>query len=499
MRCRFRVNFEVWHGALVAALGVAAMASCSGKSVHTGSEQAGGSGGNGGSGTGGAGGTGSANRFPCGRPTPLLDGFATGFVRCDDDSIRREAAMECPSLLPREPAPDYEPSFDSCSRDEECTSAPNGHCSRYPAFPGPLTCQYGCLSDSDCGPDQVCECGIPVGKCVSASCLEDAECEPGFHCATADSTAGCGNLVYACQTPSDECSMTCASGRCMLNENEERVCVQQSCEVGRPFLIEGAARTAERRRDSTWSARCEPMGSSLSAATRAELAEHWTSAGLAEHASIAAFARFGLELLALGAPPELLELTAAAMRDEIEHARVCFGLAAAYGGVPVGPGALAMAGALPARVTLENAVLSTLAEGCVGETLAALEAAESAAHASDPAVAGVLERIAADESRHAELAFRFVHWAMRAASRELRVRVQRELETIRIELVRALARRDGTAPDGDSSEHGVLPASHRAALRLRAFDEVVAPAVALLLRAPEPAGHTRAMSATSSA
>jgi hypothetical protein len=130
-----------------------------------------------------------------------------------------------------------------------------------------------------------------------------------------------------------------------------------------------------------------------------------------EHASIAAFARFSLQLLSLGAPPDLLTATQAAMADETAHARIAFGLASAYAGRPIGPGPLSLAGSLD-DVDAQSIVEGAIAEGCIGETIAALEAAEAAERASDPIVRSLLRRIADDEMRHAELAWRFVDWAL---------------------------------------------------------------------------------------
>jgi hypothetical protein len=65
-----------------------------------------------------------------------------------------------------------------------------------------------------------------------------------------------------------------------------------------------------------------------------------------EHASVAAFARFVLELLSAGAPLELVEGAGDAMRDELRHTQICFGLASAYAGAPIGPGPLDTTGAL---------------------------------------------------------------------------------------------------------------------------------------------------------
>jgi hypothetical protein len=53
-----------------------------------------------------------------------------------------------------------------------------------------------------------------------------------------------------------------------------------------------------------------------------------------------------------------------------------------------------------------------IAEGCFGETRAALEALEAADTESDPVIIDAYAQIAADEQRHAELAFQFVRWAL---------------------------------------------------------------------------------------
>jgi hypothetical protein len=73
---------------------------------------------------------------------------------------------------------------------------------------------------------------------------------------------------------------------------------------------------------------------------RATQAEHWTKLGQMEHASIAAFARLQLQLLALGAPPDLVQACNQALIDETAHTRLCFGLASAYAGRGIGPGPL---------------------------------------------------------------------------------------------------------------------------------------------------------------
>jgi hypothetical protein len=148
------------------------------------------------------------------------------------------------------------------------------------------------------------------------------------------------------------------------------------------------------------------------ARTREFLSKSWLRDALEEHASVAAFARFTLMLLSVGAPPELITASQRASLDEIQHARACFALAKRYGAGDVGPATLEVADSLTAT-SLTDIVAVTVAEGCVGETLGALLATEQLACATDPHVRGVLERIAKDEARHAELAWKFLAWALR--------------------------------------------------------------------------------------
>ena len=54
--------------------------------------------------------------------------------------------------------------------------------------------------------------------------------------------------------------------------------------------------------------------SSLSEKERAQMIEHFSHWALGEHASIASFARFTLQLLALGAPSHLLQASIASGR-----------------------------------------------------------------------------------------------------------------------------------------------------------------------------------------
>jgi hypothetical protein len=214
---------------------------------------------------------------------------------------------------------------------------------------------------------------------------------------------------------------------------------------------------------------------------RSQLAEYWTNAARMEHASIAAFARLVLELLAVGAPHDLVAQAERAMADETTHARLTFGLASAYAGSPVGPGRIAIDGCLDGA-DVGALVATTFAEGCIGETVAALEASEASRHARDPALRAILEKIALDEGRHAEHAWRAVAWGLTTFRTQSR-------EAIRVELARAEKEAAGCEECriGESEvwlAHGIIGDRLRAAIRRTALRDLVSPLALALLEPP---------------
>jgi hypothetical protein len=149
----------------------------------------------------------------------------------------------------------------------------------------------------------------------------------------------------------------------------------------------------------------------LSAEDRAIAANHYAVMAAMEHASVASFARFSLQLLALGAPADLLRDAHQAALDEVEHARTSYALANLFGKTNLGPDKLPGAVAT-LNVNLESFVRALVFEGCVGETLGAAEGKEAARYAVWPELSEVLAKIAADEERHAILAWRSLQWAI---------------------------------------------------------------------------------------
>jgi hypothetical protein len=135
-----------------------------------------------------------------------------------------------------------------------------------------------------------------------------------------------------------------------------------------------------------------------------------TQAAWLEAASVPAFVRLARELEHHGAPA-LAARARAAARDEVRHARA---VATAFGvrvpRVRVHP--------LPLRdldaIAVDNAV-----EGCSGETLGAAVALHQSLHA-DPPWRPLFAAIAADELRHAQLAWDIDRWLGPHARPDLR-------------------------------------------------------------------------------
>ncbi|MDI3288038.1 ferritin-like domain-containing protein [Polyangium sp. 15x6] len=253
------------------------------------------------------------------------------------------------------------------------------------------------------------------------------------------------------------------------------VTIELVCAVGRPLLAEdGPAIAPVEAARRGWSE--EPLAPNvegLSADAREALAERWIRDGLFEHASVAAFSRLALALLAHGADESLVRAAHEAALDEVRHARLSLSLAAAYRGAPLAPRGLPEALSLPLGEGLVELAVSTVVEGAVGETLAAVLASEQAERASDPAVRQVLTGIAEDESRHAELAFRVLAFAIAAGGAPVRDAVAQAFHD-------AAARLPPPPPEPPlpadvAAAHGHVPRGDARAAFVRAMDDVVLP------------------------
>jgi hypothetical protein len=179
----------------------------------------------------------------------------------------------------------------------------------------------------------------------------------------------------------------------------------------------GAPVLAALTEQSEWIEDASPETADLDDITRAALAQAWLDDARKEHASIAAFTRLSAQLLAVGAPPSLLEEAHRAALDEIQHAQMCFTLASMYGGRWNGPGAMPME--VMRGLTADRATIAreALIEGCLGEGMAAVVADVMLGATTDESVKSVWESITRDERHHAEFAWELVRWCIDTGDR----------------------------------------------------------------------------------
>jgi hypothetical protein len=178
---------------------------------------------------------------------------------------------------------------------------------------------------------------------------------------------------------------------------------------GRPHRIDGHVVVA----DAVAGAECAIDPEFLSTLGRSErraLGRLWLEDARLEHSAVSAFLALGAELAALGAPPSLVRRAIDAARDEAVHTRLCLDGARRHTG---------LAWTLPAvrppeppHRSIATLVRESWHDGCLGEGIAARAAREGASRSSAAWTRTALERIARDESTHADLAWRVVEWCV---------------------------------------------------------------------------------------
>jgi len=182
-----------------------------------------------------------------------------------------------------------------------------------------------------------------------------------------------------------------------------------TCMVGRPYLEGGGATVAAARGEAE-----------MDEAAFSEAAAGWLRTAAMEHASVAAFARLTLDLMALGAPLTLLADVQRATADEVKHAELAYALAGRFSGAVVSPGPFPFQQPITPRMDLAAVAADAAREGCVGETMGAWMALWMVEQATDPEVKAALVRISGDETRHAALSWEIVAWALRTGGPEVR-------------------------------------------------------------------------------
>lgn len=269
----------------------------------------------------------------------------------------------------------------------------------------------------------------------------------------------CRNVSFLGQDGNCTCQLydkaVAVDGRAFLTDNG--TCVASIHRSSQPDTWTGASGTSP----SAGPNKGHPWGS---VTVSPDLASHFVSVGLAEHASVASFARVVMELMQLAAPAQLVDRTLEAGREEVRHAQLAFSLARGWSGegYQLGP----LNGLEYAPVSLMELAKQTVFEAILGETPAALRASLALRFASHQGVREFLLQVARDERRHAELAWATVAWAVQAGKAEVLQEVLVALDAAEERLAQSGATKEGNLA------YGILSSELESAVRQEAANLV---------------------------
>jgi hypothetical protein len=274
---------------------------------------------------------------------------------------------------------------------------------------------------------------------IAAGCGPSRDCAGGTSQVTVTPSVAC-ELATGNAT---QCQTVCADGFCHLPSNYVAAYDEAQAEAGVAGTSSGGGGPVCPAYSSDVTITCS-YGDCSGRATEgivhrrvrdgASIGESLAVAAYLEAASVHAFDRLERELAAHHAPAGLRHASRRARRDEVRHTAMMARLARRRGAPVSFPNPPEP---LPVRslfaIARENAI-----EGCVRETYGATAALVWANCAPDPEVAAVLRSIAADECRHAELAWDVAAWAAPRLSPDER----RAIDLAMREAIQTLAEKD---------------------------------------------------------
>lgn len=304
------------------------------------------------------------------------------------------------------------------------------------------------------GCDSVLGCSCSGSGCDSLYADKDKCVEDHAHCSLCDPCPDSMSCVAHCSGAGYIEKITCGGGcydgemeyYCPYEHNDQPVHADIECS--------GLGRVRVR-------GRCIApldLASRSAAAARA-----WAQISAYERASVDGFERLVEQLEALDAPAELIDDARRFADDERRHADATAAIARA---LDPAVERVDVAAVSEQDASLEQLLEALILEGCIGETLSALELEHMAAACVDEQLTTCLRAIAADEARHAQHAWSMLGWLLRrfpelrsSASRLL----DRRCETVPLGLARSLP------------EHGLLADTERAELWALGRERVIEP------------------------
>jgi hypothetical protein len=184
----------------------------------------------------------------------------------------------------------------------------------------------------------------------------------------------------------------------------------------------------------------------------------WATHAQSECAAIPAFWQLAIELLAHGAPDDLVDAAIDAANDEVRHTIASARIASSFAGRRFRP-QLANAqlrAPLGGDEGLERLAIESWRDGCLNEGAAARIASRAAGHGE--ATRAPLMTIAEEERRHADLGWQILAWSLERGGAALAERLAAERDpVVVVEAADVLSARQ-------AHRHGLLDAGERSDL-----------------------------------
>ncbi|MEZ4404813.1 MAG: ferritin-like domain-containing protein [Kofleriaceae bacterium] len=179
---------------------------------------------------------------------------------------------------------------------------------------------------------------------------------------------------------------------------------------GTPLEAEHHRLMRRRHVELPWAA---STAAGLAEPERARLAGTWTRRAAAEYLAVSTFAVLAIDLVAAGAPADVLSLCLRAGIDEVRHAELCLRMVEIYSGARILPPAgMSSLPDEPTRPKLHQALANTMLVSCVAETYATTVLSATRDLTTDPTAQAVLTSIYSDEVMHARLGWSYLRYAL---------------------------------------------------------------------------------------
>ncbi|HEV8115368.1 MAG TPA: hypothetical protein VGP53_03950 [Acidimicrobiales bacterium] len=175
----------------------------------------------------------------------------------------------------------------------------------------------------------------------------------------------------------------------------------------------------------------------------AAVTAEWNQRTEAEYISAVIAQQVTLQLLQLGAPPDLIRDGLRIASDELTHAELSAAVAASASGEAAAPVIDPAAMALPTgEAALGHLIPSIVRFFCVGETIAVPLFRMLRQHCTIPIARSALDRIMRDETRHRQFGWDVLDWMLLVGGPEVRQQLADQAPVLADQVVQAYVGED---------------------------------------------------------